>query len=152
MKGPRAKEDPTEHGETEHQQHLPDDARIREAARPGVLVLRVAIEEAVADEKRAVERSPKHEVPGRAVPKAAEHHRQEQVAIGLDAPPAVAAERDVEVIAEPGRQRDVPAKPEVAGVQREVRQLEIYHELESHELRNAARDVGVAREVAVDLE
>ena len=65
---------------------------------------------------------------------------------------AVAAERDVEVVAQPGRQADVPVAPELLRRAHEVREAEVLDQLDAHQLRGAARDVRVAGEVAVDLE
>ena len=67
-------------------------------------------------------------------------------------PPARAAERDVDVVAEPGRQRDVPAPPEVGRAAREIRMVEVLGQLEPEPARRAARDVGVGGEVRVDLD
>ena len=66
-----AKQDPAEHDEVER--HEPAEPRGRpEPAAEGVL----------DDQARAVERAPEHEGPRRAVPEAAEDHRQHQVAVG----------------------------------------------------------------------
>ncbi len=100
---------------------------------------------------RAVERAPEHERPRRAVPEPAEQHRQEQVAVGLELPPAVAAERDVEEVAQEAAERHVPAAPEVAEPERAVRRHEVLREDVAHQQREPDRDVRVAGEVAVDL-
>ena len=86
------------------------------------------------------------------MPEAADDHREHQVAVGAALAAAVAAEGDVEVIAEPGREADVPAAPEILRAGREVGQVEIQHQLEAQALGDAPGDVGVAGEVAVDLE
>src|SRR5579864_7093213 len=62
-------------------------------------------------EAAAMQRAPDDELPGGAVPQAAEQHRQQQVAVGLEPAVAVAAQRLVQIVAQPGRQRDVPALP-----------------------------------------
>src|SRR4051794_28745963 len=77
------------------------------------------------DQAHAVERSPEHERPCRSVPEAAEHHRDEQVAVRLHAPAAAAAERDVEEVTQEARQRHVPASPEVAESRGSVRAAEV---------------------------
>ena len=51
----------------------------------------------------AMQRAPHHEFPRRAVPDAAEQHRDHQVAVGVEPAVPVAAERLVEVVAQPGR-------------------------------------------------
>ena len=85
------------------------------------------------------------------VPEAAQHHRDDEVAalLGLTAP--VAAERDVEVVAEPARQRHVPAPPELLDGGRGVGAVEVVGEPDPQEHRDADGDVGVPGEVGVDL-
>ena len=52
-------------------------------------------------QRYAVQRPPQHEADRRAVPQPAENHGDEQVEIGAQAPLAVAAQRNVEIVAEP---------------------------------------------------
>ena len=70
------------------------------------------------------------------MPEAAEQHRQQQVAVGPQPALAVAAERDVEVVAQPARERHVPAPPEVLQRDGRVRRVEVLREARS---RAAAR-------------
>src|SRR4051794_37364266 len=64
-------------------------------------------------QQRAVISAPDDKGPRRPMPQAAEQHRHHQVEIGAACSATVAAERDVEVIAQPGAEADVPAAPEV---------------------------------------
>ena len=68
------------------------------------------------------------------------------------APFAVSAERDVEIIAQPLRQRDVPPAPEFCDRRCEVRHVEVFGQVEADDPRHSDRDVGVSRKIAVDLE
>ena len=79
-------------------------------------------------EERAVEQAPDHEVPAGAVPQAAQEEHDDQVEVRRAGRDAVAAERHVEVVAEPARQRDVPAAPELLDVSRDVRPAEVLRE------------------------
>ena len=45
----------------------------------------------------------------------------------------------------------MPTGPELRRIGREVGQVEIEHEIEAHDLRYAARDVGIPGEIAIDL-
>ena len=54
---------------------------------------------------------------------------------------SVAAERDIEVIAEPCRQTDVPRAPELSRIRRQVRQVEILKDLEAENACGAGGDV-----------
>ena len=65
---------------------------------------------------------------------------------------AAAAERDVDVVAKPGRERDVPAAPEVGRAVRDVGMVEVDDQLEAEPARHAAGDVRVGGEVGVDLD
>ena len=86
------------------------------------------------------------------MPEAAQEHRDHEVPVRVDRPVPVAPERDVEVVPEPARQRDVPARPELAEALREVRRVEVDAEVVAQHPGHPDGDVGVAREVAVDLE
>ena len=99
----------------------------------------------------AVQSAPDHEGPVRAVPQAAEQHGQHQVDVGARCAAAIAAERHVEIVAQPGRQRDVPAPPEIGEADRRVRHAEVVRQAETEAQRGADRDGRVAREVAEDL-
>ncbi len=96
--------------------------------------------------------APGDEGPRRAVPEAPEEHGDEQVAVGARGALAVAPERDVEVVAQPRREGDVPAAPEVREVAREVGRAKVLGELEAQHRRGAHRDVAVGREIQVDLQ
>ena len=104
------------------------------------------------DQPDALIGAPQHERPRRAVPQAAEHHRDQQVAVGRPAAAAAAAERLVQVVAQPRRQADVPVPPELARVGHRVGEAEVDVQLDAEQLREAPRHVGVAGEVAVDLQ
>ena len=80
----------------------------REHAGPAALALPLTDRE-----EPAVEAPHTHEVPRGAVPQPAEHHRDHQVHVGATPALAAAAERDVQVVAEPPRQRHVPPTPEL---------------------------------------
>ena len=76
----------------------------------------------------AVQPAPDHEGPAGAVPQPAEQHRDHQVGVAARRAAPVAAERDVEVVAQEARQRDVPAAPEVDDVDRLVGAVEVDRE------------------------
>src|SRR5207247_3270020 len=101
---------------------------------------------------RAMQRAPEDERPARAMPQAAEEHGDHQVAVRPQLSAPVASQRDVEVIPQPARKRDVPARPELTEAAREVRAVEVDAEVESEDARQSDGDARVAGEVAVDLE
>ena len=64
---------------------------------------------------------------------------------------SASAQRNVQVIAEPGAQADMPTAPEFLETIREERLAEIDHKMEAQQLCAAARDVAVTAEVPVNL-
>src|SRR3546814_3518210 len=56
----------------------------------------------------------------------------EQIAIGLGGAAAIAAERDVEIVAQPTRQAHVPAPPELGDALADVRLVEVLDKAEAH--------------------
>ena len=65
---------------------------------------------------QAVESAPDHKFPGGSVPQATQQHRKRQVHVGPNAAEPVSAKRYVQVVAQPCRERDMPATPEVSYV------------------------------------
>ena len=106
----------------------------------------------VDDEERSVQAAPQHERPARAVPQPAEQHGDHQRGGDTQGPAAVAAERDVEIVAQEPRQRHVPAPPEILDRGGEVRPVEILRPAEAEPQAEPARDVGVAGEIEIDLQ
>ena len=85
------------------------------------------------------------------MPEPAEQHRQHDVDVGAKAALAVAAQGDVEIVAEPARERHVPASPKLAQRRRCVRPIEVLRQAKAEQQGNSDRHVGVAAEVSVDL-
>jgi hypothetical protein len=85
------------------------------------------------------------------VPETAEKHGDQEVALGLPSWSTIAAERDVQVVAQPRGEADVPVAPEFLRREDQVGESEVLNELDAHQLRGAAGDVRIPREVAVNL-
>src|SRR6266478_4793106 len=85
------------------------------------------------------------------MPEAADQKSDEQIAIPLEAAGPVSPQRNVQIVAKPGGQGNMPALPELTDRLREVGRPEIPHQLEAHNVRSAKRDVRITREVAIDL-
>src|SRR6185503_15484570 len=64
---------------------------------------------------------------------------------------AASAQRDIDVIAEPGGEADVPARPEFAQAGGQVGIVEIEDQVEADHFCDAAGHVGVAAEIEEDL-
>jgi len=63
-------------------------------------------------EINSVQAAPNDKIPAGAVPEPAEQHRHQQILVTPAFAEPVAAERNVEIVAQEPRQRDVPAPPE----------------------------------------
>src|SRR5262249_8357604 len=87
--------------------------------------------EALEHEEAAVIEPPCHEGPGRAVPEAAEEEDEPEVEIRAGGAVTVAPEGDVEIVAEPRGERDVPPAPELRHRLRGVGVVEIFREAEA---------------------
>src|ERR1044071_484196 len=100
--------DPGEADEMEHDESRDDlpGRGVRAPAEPG---LQHPLDRGPA----AMQGAPGDELPRGAVPHPAEQHRQHQIAVRLPPAAPVAAERLVEIVAQPGGERDVPALPEI---------------------------------------
>ncbi len=107
---------------------------------------------ALDDQQHPVGEAPDHEGPVCAVPDAAYREDYQGVESPARHGDAVAAERNVEVVAEPGGERDVPPPPEFLHAARQVGRVEVVDQREPHGAGAAEGDAGVAEEVAVDLE
>ena len=88
----------------------------------------------------------------RSMPQSSEEHRGEKIHVGPSNTAAVAAEGDVEIVPQSGRQRDMPPLPELGDAGREVGVAKVAHQLEPEKPGGPSGDVAVAGEVAVDLE
>src|SRR6185437_5939194 len=97
------------------------------------------------------------EGPGRAVPEAAQDHRDQHRRLrlqGQEAPRQNARidEREIDVVAQEIHQRDVPALPEILDAGGLERRVEIERQLDAEQQAKPDRDVGIAGEVEQDLD
>ncbi len=86
------------------------------------------------------------------MPQPAQQHDDRQVCVSAVPALAVAAQGNVEVIAKPGGQRNMPSSPELGDRLADVGRVEVLGEHEPHHQPQADRHVGVGRKVEVDLE
>src|SRR5947209_18976905 len=88
-----------------------EDARNRMTG-PG-FVFEKDSNDALDHEIRAVQQAPNHKCPGSAVPKSTEKHDDDKIQGHSNWPDLIAAERNVEVIAQKSGKRNVPAPPKI---------------------------------------
>ncbi len=110
-----------------------------------------SLERLVYYESQSVDNAPEHEHEGGSVPQSCHSHRQQTVEVGAQTVVAVASERNVQVVAEPCGERDVPSAPELREVGRLVRKTEVVLQTYSQQCRQSDAYVAVAGEVAIDL-
>ncbi len=96
--------------------------------------------------------TPGNESPVGAMPEAAQQENDESVANHLGLRAAAAAQRNIDIIAEPGRERNVPPAPKLGNIAAEIRHVEISHQPDTKKFCCANGDVGITRKVAVNLE
>ena len=106
----------------------------------------------VKSQSHAVKQSPQHKVERRTVPQSAEQHGDDEVDVAAHAAFAVAAERYIQVVLEPRRQRDVPTAPEVGNRRSLIGAVEVDVKSKSQKQRQTYGHIAIAREVAVDLQ
>ena len=149
-----AEDYPADDDKRERQQHpgkFPERGQ-KPPFRHDIGVFPIFPEQNQRQEKQCVVRTPCDERPVGAVPEPAHQEDYERVAYHFRLRDAASAERDVDIVAEPCRQRDVPPAPELRNVAREIRHVEVAHQTHAEQLGCADGDVRVARKVAVNLE
>ena len=97
-------------------------------------------------------RAPSNECPIRAVPETAQEENDESVPNDFPFTHSAAAQRDIHIIPKPSRQRNMPPAPKLSNVPAEIRHIEVPHQLNAEQLGRSYGYVGIAREVAIDLE
>ncbi len=103
------------------------------------------------DLKSAMEKTPDQKGPVGAVPESADKEYDHDVDVFPECSLSVTAQGNIEVIAEPGRQRNVPPMPEFTDAPGKIGLSEIVHETKSHDLSAPLCNQGVGRKVTVDL-
>ena len=118
----------------------------------GLGTVKQTAEELVYGQCHSMKSAPYDEIPRSAVPESAQQHGEYQVEIGTQLAFPVAAQRDIEVVAQPGGQGDVPAVPEIGHAVRLVGRVEVDGKTESQQQGDADGHIAVARKVAVYLQ
>ena len=85
------------------------------------------------------------------MPNACSCHGDNQVAAGAAYAVTVAAKRDVEIVAEPSGERDVPSMPELREVAAVIGEGKVLAQTDAEHCCNADADVAVAAEIQIDL-
>ena len=111
----------------------------------------VAVEKLIDHEAHAVEQAPDDEHARGPMPYACDEHSGKVVEVGAQLSTAVAPQRDIDVVAKPGGEGDVPAVPKLREARGLVGEAEVVLQAETHQGGQSDRQVAIAREVAEDL-
>ena len=103
-------------------------------------------------QQHKIVQAPADKVPVGAVPDAGQRPDHQHVEQLPGQPAAVAAQRDVDVIPEPGRQRDVPPPPKLGDAGGNVRQVKVGGAVKAHHPAQAVAHLRVAGKIKVQLE
>ncbi len=97
-------------------------------------------------------RPPEDKDPVGAVPQAGQEHDDGQIPQGVPPGAAIAPQGDVQVVPEPGGQRNVPPAPKFRGRPGKIREPEILHEVDPQQFGGPPGDIGITGKIGVNLE
>ena len=103
-------------------------------------------------QRAAVQCAPDHEVPGRAVPKAADDHGRKQIQIGAMFSFSIAPQGDIQIFLQPGRQRNVPALPQLCNIVGQIWEIEVSGQVDIQHFCHTDSHVRIARKIKIDLQ
>ncbi len=102
-------------------------------------------------QQHALMRAPQYEVPIGAVPESAQRHGQHQVAVSLHRAATAAAQRNVEIVAQPLRQCEMPAAPVFGDAGGQIWTAKVLREMEPQQQRHADGHVRIPGEIEEHL-
>ena len=111
-----------------------------------------AEEQPLQTQETEVKQSPCHKVQAGAMPEAGEGPDDQKIQIHPARSLAVAAERNIDILPEPGGKGDMPPLPEFTDGTRGVGIIEIFLEGEAEHAAETDGHIGVAGKIKVDLE
>ena len=95
--------------------------------------------------------SPEHKRPVRSMPQPTQNKNYGHVHACSSSPPAVAAERNVEIISKPFAQSNMPSTPKVRDTYCRIGAIEIFWKCEAKHKAKTYSHVGVGGEIEIDL-
>lgn len=108
--------------------------------------------QALQDLEEAVVQTPNKEVPSSTMPEACAGKDDDQIDVGANLALTVTAQRDVQIVLEPGGQRHMPSAPEFLNGTRNVGIVKVLKEVKSEHVTHTDSHVGVTAEVEIDLQ
>ena len=104
------------------------------------------------EQQNKVEQAPAQECPVRTVPDTGQRPDDEEIATPAQLRDAIAAQRNVDVVAELRAKRDMPASPEFRRTARDIRIVEVLCKSEAKHPPQANGHIAVPREIKVNLQ
>src|ERR1700745_1550343 len=97
-------------------------------------------------------RAPGHECPTRPVPQSTEEHGDHNVRVPPPGSSPVAAQRNIEVVPQEPRKRDVPSSPKIDNRTRLVGRTEVDRQADAKYQSQSSGHVGITRKIEGNLE
>ncbi len=110
------------------------------------------INERFHDLKKPVETAPYDVGKGGAVPEAADQKGKQQIQKMAPLCNPIAAQRNVNVIPEPGGKRNMPPAPELFDGKGKIRAFEIRHETDAEQSGASDGNIGIPRKITIDFD
>ena len=98
----------------------------------------------IKHENEAVEGAPQHERPRGSMPQPPQQHGQQKIPIRLPRAVTISAQGNIEIVAQPRREADMPPPPELRRTSRNVRQVEVQHNIKTQETSRAPGNIRVS--------
>ena len=95
--------------------------------------------------------TPQNEGPRGTVPDTRNEKYKEKIEKMSEFSNTRATERDINIIGEPRAQGNMPSSPKILYRSRSIWEIEILHQSNAHNSRASNRDIGIAREIAINL-
>ena len=105
----------------------------------------------IRNEQNAVKNAPNHEMPLSAVPKSAQSEDNDSIENYSAFSASASTEGNIHIVAKPACECDVPAPPQFGDACGEIGAAEIVAEAYSEQLSATHGDVGITREVGINL-
>ena len=138
-----------DHPADAHQQKCPD---MPQHARQAVPLQQAEQERLLRDEQDQIKQAPQDKIPRSPVPQSRQQPYNGKVEVLTCPSAAVAAERDVHVLPEPGGQRDVPAPPEIRDAGRHIGVAEVLRELKAEHTPQSDCHIRISGEIKVNMQ
>ena len=157
---PRGNEHPPDISECRHQTVSPEEHPADQNNKDCVKMLEEAWDslqasaesDTLKNEKNGIIQAPYQEVETCAMPQPCCSKDNQEIDVGAHRAFSVAAQRNIQVIPEPGAQGNMPSPPEFANRFGNIRKLEVFQKVKSEQFAQTDRHVRVTAEIIVNLQ